>query len=306
MTADVLAPYRKYLTDPAEHELADRLLHWACAHCACPRGPQWHARRAFYAAVFSVCCRPPGATWQETLLAGKFNVFYFNVDDGPAEELTRLTGHLHHAVPADTGELGNLHRALLTDLRALGLDTARLEADIAALCAAADAEDRQDIATLSPERFHTLRLTTVASTAYISCWGAIRRLPLSGEESAVEAAGEAIYLANDLASLERDSSAQAPRAALTSNFVLFHAARTGTGIPHAADMAVARYNRLTADLASRSGPVADVLAAIVDGNLDAHLRLTASRFPGATDRLRLLHRVRTDPSAAPDCGGRKA
>ncbi|MGW0825286.1 terpene synthase family protein [Streptomyces sp. NPDC002845] len=297
MTADPLSCYRRQLAGPEEHRLADALLDWALTHCRCSRGTAWHAKRAFYAATFTACCRPPDTVWWETLLAGKFNIFYFNVDDGPADELTQLTAQLHSQSHTTAGELGMLYRALLADMRGRQLPTVQLQADIATLCAAADAEDQQDITIMTGEQFHTLRLATIAALPFITCWGAIRGLPLTSEQNLVEAAAEAIYLANDLASLDKDCGPDAPCATATSNYVLFHTARVTGGLPSAVETATARYNHLIASLAKHTGASAAALVSIVDGNLDAHLRLAATRFPGAAHRLRQLSRIQPDGPA---------
>ncbi|MGW8378929.1 hypothetical protein [Streptomyces sp. ODS28] len=297
MSADLLEPYRPHMTRPQEYVLAQALLDWTQARCVCRRDADWHAKRAFSATVFAIECRPADATWQESLPAGKYLVFFFNADDGSTDELAQLTEQLRRGSATTAGELGCLYRGLLADLHARQLDTSRLEADIARICATADTEDQHDPATMTESQFSAVRQISVHGPAYIGLWALLRGLRLSGAEGLVSQAIEAIYLANDLASWKKESVPGAESACRTSNFVLFHAARSAGGIPAACDAAVTRYNHLTDTFATlRPSPLVALLAGIVDGNLRGHRRLTSTRYHGAEQYLRRLHRISARPA----------
>ncbi|MGW0537917.1 terpene synthase family protein [Streptomyces sp. NPDC003032] len=298
MTADPLKPYRTHLADQRQRELADALFTWSVQRCSCLNGASWHARRAFFAAAFEGHCAPADAVWWESLLAAKFIALYFILDDGPAEDAAQLASELTAAQTAPESELGTLYRALLTDMHAHDLDTCQLHADVAQLCLAVAAESHHDPAEMTPQEFHALRLVTVASLPYINCWRTIRALPAPDEDWLDEQALEAIYIANDLASLEKEQRPDATGAYVTSNCVLFHAARNSTGLPEAIDAAVARYNHLADGLThSTPGPHLSLLTGVVDGNLRAHHLLAATRFPGAARHLHRLRFIRAYQSA---------
>lgn len=300
MTQDPLTPYRRFLTGDRHAALARHLLTWSLQHCACERGTSWHARNSFYAATFATYCAPADATWPEMANSGKFLVVYFSVDDGPREELLLLAEQLGSRRAPDAGELGRLHGAFLADLRASSVTTAHVERGLASLCAAAAAEGTHDVREMTYEQFHTLRRSTIGTDGFIDLWRGMRRLPVPHGEDLVTLATEAVYLANDLASLEKEALAGGEGAG-ESNYVLFTAARSSRGVEAAVAEATERYNRLVGALAEAPpGPLAALLGAVVDGNLRAHLALSATRFPGAARRLRHLEAIhRTAPGDPP-------
>jgi len=75
-----------------------------------------------------------------------------------------------------------------------------------------------------------------------------------------------------------------------NNWVRFHARFTGdldqtADAADAAVAAVARYNEIVdAFTHAPPSPLASVLSSLVDGNIDAHLDLARTRFPGAAER----------------------
>ncbi|MEU9189184.1 terpene synthase family protein [Streptomyces sp. NPDC048484] len=291
MAEDPLAPYRAQLTDPRHETLAEQLLTWSLRHCSCHRGVSSHASGAFWAASFERHCAPADTAAWESLLGAKYIVFFWCQDDGSRSELVALADQLRSRHPIRAGELGIFYEALLSDMRAHGLETARVEAGIADTCAAEVAEPHQDIRTMTPEQFHTQRLATIATTPYIDCRRAARGLPAPDEEHRVEQAVEAVYIANDLASLDKEIAA-GPTEPVTSNFVRFHAARTGQNLSTAITHATHRYNHLVTALRNAPpGPLTTILASIVDGSLQCQIGLSTTRYPGSAHRLSLLRLV---------------
>ncbi|MCQ4210579.1 terpene synthase family protein [Streptomyces longispororuber] len=291
MNDQALAPYLEHLPDPARRALAGHLLDWTLRHCRCTAGPGGrHAQQSFYAATFASRCAPDDARAEELLAVGKFMIFYFGVDDGPAHELEALHRHLDEGQPlVAAGELGALHAALLDDLSRQGVPVLPIAQGIAGLCAATATEGEHDAATMSPGSFHALRMTTVAAAVYIDCWRGLRDLSMTDGQDLVDAAVEAIYLGNDLVSLDKERHPHAEGAYTTSNYVLYRAARSGCTPDEAVDEAVIRYRKLADTLAhAPTGPLVTVLRAIVGGDLRAYRDLAATRFPGAQ---RMLDRL---------------
>ncbi|GGX24270.1 terpene synthase family protein [Streptomyces noursei] len=292
MTADLLVPYHRHMADDRHRELAKALLTWSLQLCSCNRGSAWHAREAFYAATFERYCAPPDAAERENLLCAKYITFFFSLDDGLHNELEALADQLRSGRPVRAGELGTLHDALLADLRAHGLDTKQVEARIAELCAAAVTERARDARTMTQEQFHDLRMVTVAAKPYIDCRRAVRNLPVPNEENLVEQALEAIYIANDLASLDKETASGGAGEYETSNIVRFHAACSGRDLNAVITTVTDRYNHIAATLRNTTpGPLATILTSTVDGNLRAHVGLSTTRYPGAARLLRCLQPV---------------
>lgn len=301
MNEDPLAAFRRFFTDDRHVALTDALLTWSLRHCACDRGTPWHARSSFYSATFAHHCAPPDATWQEVSSSGKFLVVCFSIDDGPRDELQLLTRQLTAGQPPRAGELGQLHQALLADLRASTADTAHVERGLIAYCSAAAVEGTRDARRITPEQFHDTRRSLIAADGFIALWRSLRDLPAPHDEHVVDRVAEMAYLINDLASLEKETqpgSQDAPE----SNYILFTAARSGLTIQEATTRAVDRYNALADTLArAEVGPFTTLLHAFVDGYLHTHLVLSGTRYPGAEQNLRRL-RAASRPVDDPQAG----
>jgi hypothetical protein len=288
VSEDPLAVYRRFLNDDRHVALARQLLAWSLEHCACQRGTSWHARNSFYAATFAIHCAPSDATWRELVCSGKFLVVFFSVDDGPRSELLLLAEQQAAGHPVHAGELGRLYRALLADLRAV-VDTAHVKRGLATCCAAAVTEGTHDVQRMTFEQFLTLRRSTTAIDCFIDLWRGLRRLPVPHSENLVAQAAEAVCLANDLASLEKETQPGAQDTYEESNYILFVVARSGQEVEAAVADATNRYNSLVDALArAGSGQLPTLLRGIVDGNLRVCLALSATRYPGAARRLSRL------------------
>ncbi|MFI9761122.1 hypothetical protein ACIHFB_24645 [Streptomyces sp. NPDC051963] len=269
-------------------DLTEELLAWSLRACTCQRGAAWHAKRAFVASTFEINGAPPDAAPWENLLCAKYLVFFLGLDGGSAHEIRDLADRLRTGRRA-SGELGEMHRALLTDIGVHAASTARLETELVQLCAATSTETQPDAATMTWDEFHAGRLNLIGTHPYLTCWRSIRGLldpqPDPETERLVECAVEATYLANDLASLEKETRAAEP---VTSNSVRFRAQVSGD-LNAAADAAVDRYNHIV-ELFRRTSPapLIAILSGVIDGNVSSHLHLSALEYPGAAAALRRL------------------
>jgi hypothetical protein len=291
MNEDPLAAFRRFFTDDRHAALTGALYTWSLQHCACERGAPWHARSSFYSATFATHCAPPDATWHEVSSSGKFLAVCFSVDDGPRDELLLLTEQLLSREPVRAGELGRLYQALLADLRAAAVDTAHVERGLIALCSAAVAEGTLDVGQMTAGQFHDLRRSLIAGDGFVNLWRSLRHLPIPHDEHLVSQVAEAAYLANDLASLDKETQPGAQDVA-ESNYILFTAAHSGLTVEEATARAINRYNDLADALAhAEAGPFATLLRAFIDGYLHTHLILSGTRYPGAERNLRRLHTV---------------
>ncbi|MFJ9406580.1 terpene synthase family protein [Streptomyces sp. NPDC101393] len=292
----LLEPYHAYLPTERHRELARSLLAWALPLCCCQRGPAWHARSAFYAAVFGAHCAPPGATLHHCLPSARFCLFFLQADDGPVTELAALAERLRSGRPTAEGELGVFHDVLLDEMRAQRLRTGPFRSALTDFCLATASEPAQNSRTMTFAEFRALRRRTVGVLPYLHCWMAVHEMPVpeegSAEDQLTEWTVEVGHLVNDLASYATEAcGGPGNDDNAVSNEVLFRAAATGD-LPQAVDTVVARYNHLARAFPHAGhGPLPVLLRAIADGNLVGHLGLTATRYPGATKILRRLHRI---------------
>ena len=286
-----LAPYQTDMISQRHRDLTEELLAWSLRACTCQRGAGWHAKRAFIASTFEIYGAPPDAAPWESLLCARYLIFFLGLDDGSAHEISDLADRLrteHRAL----GELGEMHRALLTDFGVHAASTARLETEIAQMCTVLSTEKQPDAATMTWDEFHAGRLILIGTHPYITCWRSLRGLldpqPDPETERLVEWAVEATYLANDLASLEKETRAAEP---VTSNSVRFRAHSSGD-LNAATDATVDRYNHIV-ELFRQTPPtpLIAILSGAIDGNINSHLHLSALEYPGAAAALRRLLRV---------------
>ncbi|MET9537396.1 hypothetical protein ABZY16_07800 [Streptomyces sp. NPDC006553] len=144
------------------------------------------------------------------------------------------------------------------------------------------------------EQFRALRLLTIGTFPYITVWRTVRGLevphPSTPPEPIVADAVEATYLANDLASLQKDLRVGTDEAPVTSNFVLLHHRHSGD-LRSSVGAAAARYNRVVENLDRAGGELAHLLRCMVEGGIDAHVNQVETVYPGAADALRGLHRA---------------
>ncbi|WP_327692275.1 MULTISPECIES: terpene synthase family protein [unclassified Streptomyces] len=296
MSTDLLAPYR--MINQRHRDLTRELLAWSLRLCSCGQGAAWHAQTAYVAATFETCGAPSDATLDESLLGGKYIVFFLCLDDGPTDQLANLEQELRSGRPAASGECGVLCHALLDEMNKRALDTQQFTTELADFCSAMATEAQHDVRTMTEEQFHALRRQTIGNQPYITCWRAIRGLPVptpgSEAQEFNELAVEAVYLVNDLASITKDEEEVlkgAANAYVTSNWVLFHARSPGE-LHTAIDTAITRYSRIVDTFVhAPQTPFASLLSSIVDGNLDAHLSLTSMRYPGSAQILRVLPHI---------------
>ncbi|MFJ6743131.1 terpene synthase family protein [Streptomyces sp. NPDC091279] len=296
MSTDLLAPYR--MINQRHCDLTRELLAWSLRLCSCGQGAAWHAQTAYVAATFETCGAPSDATLDESLLGGKYIVFFLCVDDGPTDQLANLEQQLRSGHRAASGECGVLCHALLDEMNKRALDTQQFTTALADFCSALATEAQHDVRTMTEEQFHALRRLTIGNLPYVTCWRTVRGLPFPTPGSKAyefnELAVEAIYLVNDLASITKDEEEVrigAANAYVTSNWVLFHARSPGD-LQTAIDTAITRYIRIVEKFAhAPQTPFTSILSGLVDGNLDAHLILTGMRYPGSAQVLRALPHI---------------
>ncbi|WP_405015108.1 terpene synthase family protein [Kitasatospora sp. NBC_01539] len=286
--------------DPADR--AERLLAWFLEVCPCHRDREWHTSTARVAAAFGVHCGPAGATPGQSFTADVYLVFFLALDDAPAPEKAAFATALRGGSMPPGSAPAAAHRALMDDLDARCLPTARLCAEISDLAAAMAREGEADPAAMTWDEFHALRRATIGTGPFVTLWRLLRGLPVpdpsAGPEPAVADAVEASYLANDLASLDRDRTAHPDDAPVTSNHVLFHAHRAGhDGLRTAVEAALTRYALLVARVGRAEGELGHLLRDMVEGSVDAHRHLAGTRYPGAAARMDRLRRVGHDREA---------
>jgi hypothetical protein len=301
MTGPAMAPYRDRAVNSRAMAVADELFDWSMRHCTCRRGPVHHARLAHLTATYCAYCDPEGVTPGESLAAGQCVLLLFFAEDGSPAEMEGLAQHLSTGAAGTGNEVIACYTAMIERLRASGCATAGLEAVCRDWAANARAERHLDTAALTVRRYLPYREQNIYVHAYDACWTALRHLTLSPTgERALRASGlltlatRSIIIANDLASLERDSR---PRQEGTHpvdiNTVLMRARALGSR-DAAIREAVARYNRNAAAFPIRArrflnrtgdgpGPAGRVanLRSQMNGNLAAVRHLIAERYRGA-------------------------
>jgi hypothetical protein len=313
-----LEPYRTRLIDARHADLTRALLDWCAGRCTCVAGVAGHLRHVFESATFAYFCTTADTTAGETLLLAKDTVIFFLGDDGPTADLAALVGYLSASGDGGRGELTAWYRALVGELRAAGLDTDDYHAASRSTFAAMLAEQAVDPYHLTTAEYWAFRLSTIAGDPYIALWIALRHRRLEGaaarawtELGLVRLANEAIILANDLGSLERDIAPERPAAGFDVNYAL---------IPHPGLTTLDDRIELMIDLANRKAdqiehrlPLVEeaavavreprliefgrFIAAYVTGNIEATNHLT-HRYPAAGQRLGRLRRLDPDSGLA--------
>lgn len=313
-----LERYRTRLIDARHAELTRALLDWCAGLCTCVTGVAGHLRHVFESATFAYFCTPADTTAEESLLLAKDTVIFFLGDDGPLADLAAFVGYLSGPGEGGRGELTAWYRALVGEMRAAGLDTADYHAASRKTFTAALAEQGVNPHRLSAAEYWAIRLSTIAGDPYVALWVALRHRRLDGaaarawtELGLVRLAHEAITLANDLGSLERDIAPERPAAGFDVNYAL---------IPHPGLTTLDDRIELMIDLANRKADqiehrlplVAEAaatlheprlieygrfIAAYVTGNIEATNHLT-HRYPAAGERLGRLRRLDPDSGLA--------
>ncbi len=312
-----LAPYRERMFDERHRDLSRQLLGWLLEHCSCPDGGRRHAKDAYTAAAFEICCAPAAAPAAELLLLGKCAVVFYLGDDGiegRAPELDTFVHYLHTGQTTGGDELTDCYISIIADLRHAGRDTTRLQTVIGDWIANMKTEQRVDLATLSTEQHRTIRRHTVFVFSYVVCRQTFRGLFFSPPIEEIlrtsgflELAWEMTAIANDMGSVERDASLSGSQIEL--NLVLHRIEETGdlgTAIRASIDLHNQKaedFRRVAQTLIKHAHALreprmieyTELVRSTVDGNLQATRRLVWYRFPGAEKHLRQLHIIANQP-----------
>ncbi|MGP3950641.1 terpene synthase family protein [Streptomyces sp. 7N604] len=305
-----LAPYRPLMLSERQWILTTQAFAWSMYHCACTRGPAWHAQKAFLAAAFEVHCAPPDSHLPTRLQCAKYAVLFMLLDDCPPPERHHFTDQLRRRRTPTDHELGSHYHSLLQELRSTGLPTAEFETRVEDLCAGMREEDQIAPETLTWEEFHALRLRTIAVLPYISCLRIAHRLTFALEaqealrsSGIAELAAELTYLANDLASIVRERhppGVGGHPAEPNFTLLLMHRSHDQEAAVRAtADL----YNQKADEFWHRGYLIAEAARALsepnmiryvelvrhmVNGNVYGNSYLAPHHYPGAPTRMRLL------------------
>ncbi|QIS23503.1 terpene synthase family protein [Nocardia terpenica] len=306
-----LASYEPLMLGTPHRSLTLQLLRWLLAHCSCPYGARRHARDAFLAATFEICCSPPDATPAEHILCGKYNGIFSLADDGNDGHAPTLDAFDPDTVCPGRDELTACYSSLIADLRGQGRSTTRFEQAVHEMVDHMREEQTIDMDTITMDRHRAIRRHTIGVPSNVMCRRTARNLfypePVErtlDESGVLQLTWEIVALANDLGSIQSDARpADGYTGPVSLNFV-WHRARTHGDLEPAIRESIDRHNQLVDrfhnitrsvdELARRLDEpriteYTQILRSTVNGNLKATRHLVPQRYPGTQAYLQQLH-----------------
>lgn len=305
----------------------ERTLLWMRAHhlFGSLENTREYQKQAVVAATFGYLCAPRRAEDGARQRAARFTAIFLYLDDTTSKSvMSDSQWHTFHASLIDLlrdrrAADGAEHAAVaewLAELRAIGQGAPSalcdFERSFLDYCLSLDEERRADPAAMSEQEFLALRRRTIFVEPVLDHWRVVMGLevpvaaPFRAELLAAQGmARDLVILANDLGSLVRDAGSETTE----KNVILHRAQHRGERLEAAAERAVTEYNTRVAELqraladiadsersgAAWSAPLADLLAGLVDGDLDS-MELLVQRYDRSESWLRGLHRVRPAPA----------
>ncbi len=266
----------------------------------------------------------PSTYDEQVRRAARFTAIFLYLDDttNPTVMADDRWRGFHDALMStlDKGPGGTTHPALREwleefDAPSRQAPTARadFDASFADYCRSLDDERGADLSAMTEAEFWALRRRTIFVEPYLDHWRVSMGLEVKADDAARDAlhqgqalARDLIILANDLGSLQRDSTSETTEMSV----VLWDVAERGCSLEAGAAAARQHYDQLLEQLRTQLdrlrdeapwGPrFADLIGRVVDGNLDTMVCL-GQRYAQSTRWLDGLARL-GEPADAPAAG----